>query len=114
MACGYRGVTYDSYLPLSLSTSLNQAQANARREDVVISISAYRGNYPVAFEDLGGNAALPGILSTFWSVLLANNGDRSVSLVSYEVLAAASQGFMSYSDSTKDSLTRSSRRFSFR
>lgn len=74
-----------------------QAQSKSSQERILLEVSRYSGDYDVDIKDWGGRQPLPGVLSTYWECLVANNGDAAVSLTSYDVgVASSASGPLSY------------------
>jgi hypothetical protein len=53
-------------------------------ENIVVDASRHFADYPSGFVSQGGRSAR-GILSTYWQLIIANNGTRTVSITSYEL-----------------------------
>jgi len=97
-------------VPVSLYSlyQSHEAQLSATREDVMLRVSPYHGDYPVTFKDWlpaiaddsledGRGPDFGGVAGTLWSVLIANNGASPVSLVSYQVQVADDRHAVYYS-----------------
>jgi hypothetical protein len=86
-------------IPLSLVAlyQSHQAKVESAKEEVAASFHRYIGDYPMAFHDWHGGSYIPGTISTLWETIIANNGDRPVSIVTYDVKTVIQEGPVSYS-----------------
>lgn len=86
-------------IPLSLIALYQShlARVESEREELAVSFNRYIGDYPTTFRDWSGGPLIPGTIETLWEVLIANNGDRPISIVAYNVKALAPEGPIFYS-----------------
>jgi hypothetical protein len=61
------------------------ARVAAERETVELRTRRYPGDYRIAIKHVGA-LQWPGTMTAFWEVLLANNGEKTISVIGYEVL----------------------------
>jgi hypothetical protein len=79
------GTIFSITLSLIALYQSHEARVESAKEEVEVSFHRYIGDYPTAFNDWHGGPLVPGTLATLWEALIANNGDRPISVISYDV-----------------------------
>lgn len=86
-------------VPISLFAlyQSHAARVASGREVIAVQARRYHSNFPITVNHVGA-PQWAGTLTTFWEVLLANNGDRTVSVIEHDVYSiVANQSEVYYS-----------------
>jgi hypothetical protein len=61
------------------------------REDLILNVTAVTEDYPTQLNEVPGTTP-SGTLATYWSIIVANNSDRDVSIVEYDLQEIRGEG----------------------